>query len=109
MPIAILGAGIIGVSTAYYLSQTTTTLFACASGYTAGFLAKDWFHPSAASLGALSFDLHGRLAAEHGGRERWGYSRSTGVSLARTEEAGVEKGHEWLNAGQSRAAVAAKH
>ena len=128
----ILGTGIIGLSTAYYLSllaesdpDTTPTadnpytsaqpsshaadtkheihlvepspeLFASASGKAAGFLARDWFAPAVAPLGELSFDLHRKLAEEHGGRERWGWCESVSYSLDReddleeTDEAGVE-------------------
>ncbi|GJE84234.1 FAD-binding oxidoreductase [Phanerochaete sordida] len=118
----ILGTGIIGLSTAYYLSQladadadTTPTagnpqpgasaphggarapkheihlvepspeLFASASGKAAGFLAKDWFAPAVAPLGALSFDLHRALAAEHGGAARWGFAESVSYSLDRED------------------------
>jgi glycine/D-amino acid oxidase-like deaminating enzyme len=119
MSTVILGAGIIGVSTAYHLSQITSpttihlvdpspTLFSSASGYAAGFLAKDWFPPPIAPLGAVSFEMHRRLAAEHGGREKWGYSPSTGVSLAQTRGAWAEKGDEWLSTG-GRAVVLAEH
>ncbi|TKA59715.1 hypothetical protein B0A55_11695, partial [Friedmanniomyces simplex] len=71
----IIGAGIIGCATAYYLSRSGNTkpdtihlveaspeLFASASGKAAGFLASDWFGPPTASLGALSFRLHKELA-----------------------------------------------
>ena len=111
----ILGTGIIGLSTAYYLSQlaesdsdTTPTannssgrekheihlvepapeLFASASGKAAGFLAKDWFAPPVAPLGEFSFGLHRKLAEEHGGRERWGWSESVSYSLDREEARG---------------------
>ena len=74
------------LSTAYYLSLSqpgssihlvdpSPTLFASASGRAGGFLARDWFSPSLAGLGALSFSEHKRLADEHGGREKWGYMR----------------------------------
>ncbi|KAI9760135.1 MAG: glycine decarboxylase subunit P [Chaenotheca gracillima] len=122
MSTVILGAGIIGVSTAYYLSQSSDTppesihlvessprLFASASGYAAGFLARDWFSPSVASLGALSFDLHRQLAKEHSGRKRWGYSRSTGTTLIDGQETSSARGDDWLNEGTSRAEVAATH
>ncbi|KZT25072.1 FAD dependent oxidoreductase-like protein superfamily [Neolentinus lepideus HHB14362 ss-1] len=112
----ILGAGIIGLSTAYYLSTSSSptdhtihivdsspALFASASGKAAGFLAADWFAASSASLGRLSFDLHKQLAEEHGGREKWGYSPSVSYSLESTK--GVEKGEDWLSAGASRASV----
>ncbi len=54
MPSVIVGTGIIGVATAYYLSQSTKEeihiieaspeLFASASGNAAGFLARDVSH-----------------------------------------------------------------
>ena len=114
----IIGAGIIGTSTAYYLSNSSNTdpssihliesspeLFASASGYAAGFLARDWFTPSLASLGALSFDLHRELAKENDGPQRWGYSKSTGTSL---EDSVGSEGEDWLLDGASRS-VAAKN
>jgi len=87
----ILGAGIIGVSTAYYLSnhQSPSTihlvdpspeLFASASGFAGGFLAKDWFSSATASLGRLSYEEHRKLADKFGGREKWGYSTTTSLS-----------------------------
>ncbi|MCJ1476985.1 hypothetical protein MMC13_005656 [Lambiella insularis] len=119
MATVIIGAGIIGSSTAFYLSESLTTapsdihlieasteLFASASGYAAGFLARDWFSPSVASLGALSFDLHKELAAQEHGAEKWGYCRSTGTSLAVTKG---NRGDEWLREGTSRAEAAATH
>lgn len=84
----ILGSGIIGLSTAYYLSKhqpgssihlvdPSPTLFASASGFAGGFLAQEgWFQSAAASLGALSFREHARLAEKHGGGDKWGYARS---------------------------------
>jgi glycine/D-amino acid oxidase-like deaminating enzyme len=110
MPVetVILGAGIIGVSTAYYLSkhqepssihlvEPSPELFSSASGYAGGFLAKDWFAPSVSALGALSFEEHGRLAEEHGGRERWGYSPATCISYAASAEkhGEQERGDDW--------------
>ncbi|KAL8993923.1 MAG: hypothetical protein Q9169_005974 [Polycauliona sp. 2 TL-2023] len=114
MAAVIIGAGIIGTSTAYFLSQSQTLsihliesspeLFASASGYAAGFLARDWFAPASASLGRLSFDLHKTLAKEHRGYERWGYSRSTATSLAET--IGGAEEDDWLGEGTSRAKAA---
>ncbi|KAK0933086.1 hypothetical protein LTR29_015346 [Friedmanniomyces endolithicus] len=121
----ILGAGIIGCATAYYLSRSGTTkpdtihlveaspeLFASASGKAAGFLASDWFGPPTASLGALSFRLHKKLAEANNGKEEWGYSRSTGASLAegRQKNRGAQGGDsDWLSEGGSRAQTAARH
>ena len=116
----ILGSGIIGVSTAYYLSQTQTpssvhlvepspTLFASASGNAAGFLAKDWFSTSAAAVGALSFAEHKRLAEEFGGEQKLGYMRSSGLSYAAGRGVGRNgsRGDDWLRDGGSRAAASA--
>ncbi|AEO65069.1 uncharacterized protein THITE_2111659 [Thermothielavioides terrestris NRRL 8126] len=115
----ILGAGIIGVSTAYYLCQhedgssihlvePSPELFSSASGYAGGFLAKDWFAPSVSELGALSFEEHRRLAKEHGGREKWGYSPTTSVSYAASAAArdSQRRGDDWLRDGTSRADAA---
>ncbi|KAK5107796.1 hypothetical protein LTR62_000664 [Meristemomyces frigidus] len=122
----ILGAGIIGLSTAYYLCLDGNTkpdtihlveaadeLFASASGRAAGFLASDWFGPATASLGALSFRLHKELADKHDGKEKWGYSRSTGTSLAAGNlPPDAPRGDDWLRTGGSqgsRAEVAGRH
>ncbi|KAL8751192.1 MAG: hypothetical protein Q9184_006146 [Pyrenodesmia sp. 2 TL-2023] len=116
MAVVIIGAGIIGTSTAYYLSQSETPpsdihlvesspeFFASASGYAAGFLARDWFTAASSSLGHLSFDLHKKLAQQHSGYEKWGYSRSTATSLAETIGDGEEG--DWLGEGTSRAKAA---
>lgn len=119
----IIGAGIIGVSTAYYLSQSvpghsihlvesSPELFASASGKAGGFLAADWFGPASAPLGLLSFKLHKQLADEHNGSQKWGYAMSTGASFAESEEpviSGEVKEGEWLESGRSRAEVAGTH
>jgi glycine/D-amino acid oxidase-like deaminating enzyme len=116
----ILGTGIIGLSAAFYLSQSPSTqppgtihlvepsptLFASASGFAAGFLAKDWFSPSVSALGALSFEEHRRLSEEYGGREKWGYMRSSGVSYTAGRPGRGKKGgrgDDWLRHGGSRA------
>lgn len=122
----ILGSGIIGLSTAYYLAlspsitgtsihliDSSPALFASASGRAAGFLAADWFVPALAPLGELSFALHRELADAHGGVERWGYSRSTGTSVVADEVGGGGasgvSGEDWLRQGGSRADVAGVH
>ncbi|KAF2478689.1 fad NAD binding oxidoreductase [Neohortaea acidophila] len=82
--IVIIGGGIIGCTSAYFLSRhpsfdpqnhTITLLEATkiaggASGKAGGLLAL-WAYPS--SLVPLSYKLHKQLADEHGGEERWGY------------------------------------
>ncbi|KAF2133164.1 FAD dependent oxidoreductase-like protein superfamily [Dothidotthia symphoricarpi CBS 119687] len=113
----ILGSGIIGLCTAYYLSGSGNTqpesiclvdsspeLFRCASGLAGGFLAQDWFAPSVSSLGALSFKLHSDLASAYAGRATWGYAQSTGISLNQNDnDAAVSgSGEDWLENGTSR-------
>ena len=105
----IVGSGIIGISTAYYLSLLASeesseisdgsihgtsrehqihlvdpapVLFEhVASGKSGGFLARNWFSSSVAELGAFSFDLHKKLAEEFDGRKKWGWSQSTVINL----------------------------
>lgn len=115
----ILGSGIIGVSIAYYLSdhqpgssihlvEVSPELFASASGFAGGFLAKDWFGHNVAALGALSFTEHRNLAENEGGREKWGYSPSLSFSHAPAPPDKEDKrGDDWLREGTSRADVAA--
>ncbi|RYP77526.1 hypothetical protein DL771_001099 [Monosporascus sp. 5C6A] len=111
----ILGAGIIGVSTAYYLSEhqpgstvhlvePSSELFASASGYAGGFIAKDWFSPASAELGALSFEEHRKLADKDGGAEKWGYAPSTSISL--TPSKNKKRVDAWCRDGASRAEAA---
>ncbi|KAF4978884.1 hypothetical protein F66182_17320, partial [Fusarium sp. NRRL 66182] len=74
MSTVIIGGGIIGASIAHYLSNPSSSsnaqqdykihviessghLFSGASGYAAGFIAKDWFAPALAPLGKLSDPL----------------------------------------------------
>ncbi|KAK5061581.1 hypothetical protein LTR84_008125 [Exophiala bonariae] len=87
--IVIIGGGIIGSTTAYYLTRhaaynpalhkihliEATAIASGASGKAGGLLAL-WAYPSC--LVPLSFKLHAELAREHGGAERWGY-RGVGV------------------------------
>ena len=116
----ILGCGIVGLSAAYFLCESGNTrpesicivdsspeLFRCASGLAAGFCARDWFAPSVASLGALSFDLHKQLADAHDGRQTWGYAPSTAISLSQDSESAISgSGEDWLENGTSRAQLA---
>lgn len=84
--IAIIGGGIAGISTAYFLANSPalppgakitvvegTEIAAAASGKSGGFLAKDWHGTPTASLSAMSYDLHAELAGKYGGAEKWGY------------------------------------
>ncbi|KAK1766310.1 FAD dependent oxidoreductase [Phialemonium atrogriseum] len=82
--IVIIGGGVIGCCTAYYLTRhpsydptrhsitliEATRLASGASGKAGGLLAQ-WAYP--ASLVPLSFDLHRELAADHDGATAWGY------------------------------------
>jgi len=87
--IVVVGGGIIGCSTAYFLTRhpkydpskhsihliEATSIAAGASGKAGGLLAL-WAYP--ACLVPLSFRLHAELAKEHGGKDRWGF-RGVGV------------------------------
>lgn len=87
--IVIVGAGIIGSSTAYFLTRhpkfnpsihkitllEATAIASGASGKAGGLLAL-WAYPKA--IVPLSYSLHKQLAEEHGGKDRWGY-RGVGV------------------------------
>ncbi|PQE08963.1 FAD dependent oxidoreductase protein [Rutstroemia sp. NJR-2017a WRK4] len=84
--IVIIGGGIIGVSTAYYLTQhhvynpsihkiillEATELAGGSSGRAGGLLAS-WATPSC--LAPLSFKLHSELAEKYDGATKWGYRR----------------------------------
>lgn len=84
--IVIIGGGIIGSTTAYFLTRhpkydptrhtitllESTGVASGASGKAGGLLAL-WAYPS--SIVPLSFRLHEELAKEYGGAERWGYRR----------------------------------
>lgn len=125
MATVIVGGGIIGLSTAFYLSElrpdlaeahqihiidSASELLLSSSGYAGGFVAKDWFSSAVASLGELSFRLHKQLAAEHNGAVRWGYARSVAYSLA-VDSRGVgresQSGRDvWLESGSSRSEAA---
>lgn len=62
-----------------------------------------------ASLGLLSFNLHKELAEKHNGKEKWGYSRSTGTSLSQDNDTVGGSGEDWLSNGASRAEAAGIH
>lgn len=115
----IIGSGIIGLSTAYYLSKrqpgssihlvdSSPELFASASGYAGGFLAKDWFPPVVMPLAELSYKEHVKLAEEHNGRERWAFAKcvTIGHELNSKDKKGNFKGDkDWLEDGGSRAGL----
>ena len=80
------GGGIIGCSSAYFLTRhpsydpakhkitllEASKIAGGASGKAGGLLAL-WAYPS--NLVPLSYRLHAELAAAHGGKDRWGYRR----------------------------------
>ncbi|RAL08325.1 FAD-dependent oxidoreductase [Aspergillus homomorphus CBS 101889] len=82
--IVIVGGGIIGCCSAYYLTRhpsfdpsrhsviliEATEIAGGASGKAGGLLAL-WAYPS--SIVPLSYKLHAELAKEHNGKDRWGY------------------------------------
>ena len=90
--IIIVGAGIIGVCTAYYLPKhpyfspethhitiiESKRVAGGASGKAGGLLAL-WAFPQ--QIVPLSFKLHEELAKEYNGEDEWGYRRLTTVSL----------------------------
>ncbi|KAJ2351674.1 hypothetical protein IWW50_004280 [Coemansia erecta] len=89
--IVIIGAGIIGVSTAYFTAKKLAKEYppetrpqvilleqcepgCSASGKSGGFLARHWSNGTdTEQLAQFSYDLHAKLALEHKGSERWGY------------------------------------
>jgi glycine/D-amino acid oxidase-like deaminating enzyme len=90
--IIIVGAGIIGVCTAYYLTKhpdfdpkthhitiiESKRVAGGASGKAGGLLAL-WAFPQ--QIVPLSFNLHQELSDEYNGEQEWGYRRLTTVSL----------------------------
>ncbi|KAI6018356.1 FAD dependent oxidoreductase [Pisolithus marmoratus] len=110
--IVIIGGGIIGCTTAYYLSrhplynsETTKIIVLEASAYgvaqgasgKAGGLVAKWAYP--AELVDISFPEHVRLAKEHDGVDRWGFRfvecgtwEGVGEDLKRDPGSGVGKG-----------------
>ena len=83
--VIIVGCGIIGLSTAYWLSRNrknarsitivdnASVLCAGASGKANGILGDYGFKPEAELFGKLSWKLHQQLASQHNGRAAWGY------------------------------------
>ncbi|KAI9843784.1 MAG: hypothetical protein M1838_002471 [Thelocarpon superellum] len=105
--IVIIGGGIIGCCTAYYLTRhpaydptlhhitvlEASKIAGGSSGRAGGLLAL-WAYPSC--LVPLSYGLHAELAQEHGGEERWGYRRlhcGQLVAKARPRARNLTKGY----------------
>jgi hypothetical protein len=91
--VVILGAGVIGLSTAYYLALSLNengtannslppivvvdpSKHICpgASSQATGGLGDFGFGPRTSALGAFSYNLHKELALEHNGRETYAFS-----------------------------------
>lgn len=95
------GGGIIGCTTAYYLTRhpsydptkhsitvvEATRIAGGASGKAGGLLAV-WAYPS--NIVPLSFKLHQDLALEHNGEENWGYRKVSCGNLEATGRARSE-------------------
>ncbi|KAF7329951.1 DAO domain-containing protein [Mycena kentingensis (nom. inval.)] len=108
--IVIVGGGIIGCTTAYYLtrhprflpSKSTITLLEAsahgaaqgASGKAGGLVAK-WAYPK--EIVGVSFEEHVKLAGEHNGAERWGWRFvNTGSWAGRGERVETESSAQGL-------------
>ncbi|OMJ22796.1 putative oxidoreductase [Smittium culicis] len=119
--IVIIGGGVVGVSSAYFLSKyyeelnkgssgngqrevdivlvERQGLASCASGAAGGFLAKGTFHQGTdiEELSTKGFDLHQQLADELDGYSRYGYRRLSTYSVecapnsAKTSESASEQ------------------
>lgn len=126
MSLVIIGGGVVGLAIAYYASlsdpsrriiivDSEKSLFLSASGFSGGFIVRDWFSSSVLPLADLSFRLHQELAESHDGRNQWGYTPSIGYSLVMDQQGpdgdGTKKvrGEDWLLHGTSRADVARKY
>ncbi|KAK2079442.1 hypothetical protein QBZ16_003134 [Prototheca wickerhamii] len=89
--VCVVGAGVIGASVAYYLTQRGLKPVvvdavgpACAaSGKAGGFLARDWSDGSpSAPLAHESFALHTELAEKLDGKNKYGYRRVAAYSVS---------------------------
>ena len=114
--IVIIGGGIIGCTTAYYLSRhpsyssatTTISLIEAsrhgpaqgASGKAGGLVAR-WAYPK--EIVNLSFDEHSKLAKEHNGRDRWGWRYVRCGSWEGRGEAVIDSVHEGIGTNKNLA------
>ncbi len=109
--VIVCGAGVIGASVAYFLSQRgiavtvieRTGVACAASGKSGGFIALDWCDNSPLGpLARASFALHARLAREIA--TDYGYRRMDTFMLAAREHGTVPGGHRvpappWIDGG----------
>ncbi|WWC89932.1 uncharacterized protein L201_004861 [Kwoniella dendrophila CBS 6074] len=92
--VVIIGGGICGVSTAYFLATHTARLpttkitilegnkiASAASGYSGGFLAKDWHGSATSDLSEMSYNLHEELSNKFNGQKEWGYRTVDTLSI----------------------------
>ncbi|KAM7184349.1 FAD dependent oxidoreductase [Rhypophila sp. PSN 637] len=115
--IVIIGGGIVGISTAYFLTRharynaalhkitvlEASEIAAGSSGKGGGFLAS-WATPQC--LAPLSYELHKRLAEEHGGENKWGYRtvhaaevklRGRDLTNEDPDKVGIPADFDWLD------------
>ncbi|TIB05683.1 hypothetical protein E3P96_01027 [Wallemia ichthyophaga] len=114
----VIGGGIIGSSTAYYISKhsqfnpdsdkitivESTAIASAASGKSGGFLAEDWHGPDTEGLAELSYSLHKQLSDEYDGVNNWEYRPVNALSLmgqvgpkkGKVDDA-KKKGAHWLS------------
>eukprot|EP00045_Choanoeca_perplexa_P008907 m.83970 g.83970 ORF g.83970 m.83970 type:complete len:361 (+) comp14669_c0_seq1:58-1140(+) len=106
MKVVIVGGGVIGCSTAYYLSckpcseviliEQCDQVAAAASGKAGGFLARDWCSGPLDALARRSFDLHAELAEKHD--NPWDYRRLNTISVKMTGyQASMVEQVPWLD------------
>lgn len=107
MSVVIVGGGIMGVSTAYYLSKRKVDtliiekeqLGSAASGRAGGFLAKDWCsHNEMDVLAQNGFDLHMKLADEFGSACDYRRVNTYSISLSPGKSSGSSNSPSWVNA-----------
>ncbi|KAJ5471148.1 hypothetical protein N7530_008505 [Penicillium desertorum] len=113
--IVIVGGGIIGCCSAYYLTRhpsydparhritliEASEIAGGASGKAGGMLAQ-WAFPS--NLVGLSYKLHAELAKEHDGINRWGYRevncgqlvKRSAAALSKLRSAKIPKDLDWI-------------
>ncbi|KAI4598864.1 hypothetical protein KJ359_002277 [Pestalotiopsis sp. 9143b] len=120
--IVIIGGGVIGSTTAYYLTRhpsfdpsihritilEAASIAAGASGKAGGLLGL-WAYPQC--LAHFSYQLHAELAAEHGGVERWGYRKvgcGTITATVRARDLNDTSPPPRRQSGRAAAAAAAK-
>ncbi|CAK7273988.1 hypothetical protein SEPCBS119000_005939 [Sporothrix epigloea] len=117
--IVIVGGGVIGSATAYFLTRhprydpalhqitllEASSIAAGASGKAGGLLGL-WAYPE--ELVPLSYRLHRQLAEEHGGAERWGY-RTVGCGHIQAEVSRTDLDRRAAEVEEAKAAQIGRH